>query len=195
MNVVVQLSTGKGLGMESDRVKFTVRIVHGKDGRESVIRSVGFHDQRLVGNPVREDWSGSERFFEKFTSGAAFLSEVPYSTFPCEPGERNCDFRVIMNESPVEVGEAKERLYVFNLPRFRPLLDNLNFLAGHCQAEVCQDISEEFNKISVPFAFICCGIETMFPEASEQFVDVFLVLFEIVGIDKDIIEIDHDAFV
>ena len=100
-----------------------------------------------------------------------------------------------MNESPVEIGKAKERLYVFNLPRFRPLLDNLNFLVGHCQAEVRQDISEEFNGVLVPFAFIHFGIETVFPQASEQFADVFLVLFEIVGIDEDVIKIDYDAFV
>ena len=100
-----------------------------------------------------------------------------------------------MNELPIEVGEAKERLYVFYLPRFQPLLDNLNFLVRHCQAEVRQDVSEELNGISVPFAFIRFGVETVFPKASEQFVDVFLVLFEIVGIDEDIIEIDHDAFV
>ena len=100
-----------------------------------------------------------------------------------------------MNELPIEVGEAKERLYVFNLLRFRPLLDNLNFFVSHCQAEVHQDISKELNGISVPFAFICFGIETVFPKALEQFVDVFLVLFESVRIDEDIIEIDHDAFV
>ena len=35
----------------------------------------------------------------------------------------------------------------------------------------------------------------MFPEASEEFMDVFFMLFEIVRIDKDVIEIDHDAFV
>ena len=100
-----------------------------------------------------------------------------------------------MNESPLEVGEAKEGLYVFNLPRFRLLLDNLHFFVGHCQAEVFQDVSKEFNGISVPFAFIRFGVETVFPQASEQFADVFLVLLEIVGIDEDIIEIDHDAFV
>ena len=144
---------------------------------------------------MREDWSRSERVLEKFKSGAAFQCEVPCSTFPCELGKRNCDFRVIVNISPVEVGEAKEGLYVFNLSRFQPLLDNFDFLIGHCQAEVHQDISEELNGISVPFAFIRFGIETVFPEVSEQFADVFLVLFEIGGIDKDIIEIDHDAFV
>ena len=47
----------------------------------------------------------------------------------------------------------------------------------------------------MPFTFICFGIETVFPQASEQFADVFLVLFEIIGIDEDVIEIDHDAFV
>ena len=195
MNVVVQLSTGKGLGVESDRMKFAIQIIHGKNGRKSIIQSVGFHDQRLVRNPVREDRSGSERFLEKFESGAAFLSEIPCGTFPCEPSKRNCDFRVIVNESPVEVGEAKEELYVFNFPRFQPLLDNLNFLVGHCQAKVRQDVSKELNGISVPFTFIRFGVETVFPKASELFVNVFLVLFEIVGIDEDIIEIDHNAFV
>ena len=47
----------------------------------------------------------------------------------------------------------------------------------------------------MPFAFIRFGVETVFPEASEQFADVFLVLFEIIGIDEDVIKIDHDAFV
>ena len=93
-----------------------------------------------------------------------------------------------MNEPPVEVGEAKEELNVFNLPRFWPLLDNLDFFVGYCQTEVHQDISKEFHRILVPFTFVCFGIETVFPEASEQFTDVFLVFFQIVGIDEDVIE-------
>ena len=99
-----------------------------------------------------------------------------------------------MNELPIEVGEAKEGLNVFDLPRFRPLLDNLNFFVSHCQAKVRQNISEELNGILVPFTFSCFGLETMFPKALEQFADMFLVLFEIVGIDEDVIKIDHNAF-
>ena len=137
---------------------------------------------------MHKDRSGSEHFLEKFKSGAAFLSEIPRGTFRCELSKRNCDFQVIVNESPVEVGEAKEGLYVFNLPRFWPLLDNLNFFIGHCQAEVCQDVSEELNGILVPFAFIHFDVETVFPKALEQFADVFFVLFEIVRIDGNIIE-------
>ena len=100
-----------------------------------------------------------------------------------------------MNELPIEVGEAKEGLNVFDLLRLWPLLDDLDILIRHCQAEVPQDVSEELNGILVPFTFIRFGVKTVFPKASEQFMDVFLVLFEIVGIDKDIIKIDHDAFV
>ena len=88
-----------------------------------------------------------------------------------------------MNELPIEVGEAKEGLNIFDLLRFQPLLDNIDFLVSHCQAEVHQDISKELNGILVPFTFICFGVEIVFPKASEQFMDVFLVLFEIVGID------------
>ena len=123
------------------------------------------------------------------------MCKIPCCTFPCELGEQNCDLQVVMNELPIEVGEAKEGLNVFDLLRFWPLLDDLDFLIGHCQAKVHQDVSKEFNGISVPFPFIHFSIETVLPEVSEQFVDVFLVLFEIVGVDKDVIEIDHDAFV
>ena len=52
INVIVQLSTRKGSGMESDRMKFTIQVVHGKNGHKSVIRSIVFHNQRVVGNPV-----------------------------------------------------------------------------------------------------------------------------------------------
>ena len=100
-----------------------------------------------------------------------------------------------MNELPIEVGKAKEGLDVFNLLRFWKLLDITDFLVSHCQAEVHQDISEELNGISLPCIFVCFGIETMFPEASEQFTNVFLVLIEIVRIDEDVIEIDHNALV
>ena len=82
-------------------------------------------------------------------------------------------------------------MYVFDLPRFWPLLDNLDLLVSHCQAKVRQDISEELNRISVLFAFIRFGIETVFSKVSEQFANVFLVLSEIIRIDEDIIETEE----
>ena len=36
MNIIVQLSTGKGSGVESDGMKFAVQVVHGKNCREYV---------------------------------------------------------------------------------------------------------------------------------------------------------------
>ena len=62
VNIVVQLSTGKDLGVESDGMKFAVRVVHGENGHKCIVQSVSFHNQELVGNPVREDRSRSERF-------------------------------------------------------------------------------------------------------------------------------------
>ena len=86
MNLVLQLSTRKGSQVESDGMKFAIQVVHEKNGHECIIQSVGFHNQGLVGNPVCEDWSGSEHFLEKFESGTAFWGEVPCSTFLCESG-------------------------------------------------------------------------------------------------------------
>ena len=81
MNIIVQLSTRKGMWVESDRMEFSIWSVYGKNGYKCIIWSISFHNQRLVRNPVCEDWSGSECFLENFESRMAFLGEIPCSTF------------------------------------------------------------------------------------------------------------------
>ena len=38
-----------------------------------------------------------------------------------EAGEWNGNVRVVRNETSVEISETQERLYIFNLSRFRPI--------------------------------------------------------------------------
>ena len=47
-----------------------------------------------------------------------------------EVGEWNGDVRVVWDETPVEISKTEERLYIFNLLRFRPILNDLCTLSA-----------------------------------------------------------------
>jgi hypothetical protein len=63
----------------------------------------------------------------------AFFSKIPRDTFLGKPSEGNCYVQVIVivNEMMVEIGKTKERLNVFDLLRFRPVANCLDFVFGH----------------------------------------------------------------
>ena len=44
---------------------------------------------------------------------------------------QDSNVRVVRDETPVEISEAQERLYIFNLSRFRPILNDLDFISCH----------------------------------------------------------------
>ena len=49
-------------------------------------------------------------------------------------GERDSNVQVIVDKAMIEIIETKEGLNVFNLPRLRPFVNNLDFVIGLCQA-------------------------------------------------------------
>ena len=51
-----------------------------------------------------------------------------------EMGQRNDDFRVFQNETPIEIGKAQERLDIFDLSGFGWILNDLDFVRGHSEA-------------------------------------------------------------
>ena len=54
-------------------------------------------------------------------------------------------------------------------------------------------VTQVFHSIGMEFAFISPSKEPMLPETSEYFLDMFLVFLGVIGIDKDVVEIDHDV--
>ena len=51
-----------------------------------------------------------------------------------EMGEWNGDSRVFWIKTSIEIGEAQERLDIFDLSGFRPILNDLDFVGSHCEA-------------------------------------------------------------
>ena len=75
-----------------------------------------------------------------------------------------------MNELVVEISKAKERLDIFHF-------------VG----------TKVFNCVGVEGAFIGSSVKTIFAKSSEYLMDMFSVKFFVVGIDKNVVEVDDYA--
>jgi hypothetical protein len=166
MNIVVEFGANKGTGMEGDRMKLAIRKLYGKNGSESVIGSVGFQDERKTGNEMGKDRSAQEGSFQRVESFLADGIEIPRNSFSCEACKRNDNVGISLNEPSIEVAESEEGLNVFNLPRSRPVGDNVDFLGVHGESRRREDESEIFDSVRVELALFWTAIQSMFPETS-----------------------------
>jgi len=60
------------------------------------------------------------------------------------------------------------------------------------EAILSKNESKEFKFGLVKFTFVFTGIKSMSLESSEYFLDVLPVIFHVIGVDKDIIQIDKN---
>jgi hypothetical protein len=56
-----------------------------------------------LGDPEGKDQSHCESLFKSFESGAAFISEIPWSSLSGKTHERNSDIGIVVNETSVKV--------------------------------------------------------------------------------------------
>ena len=63
MSIVVKFRRGEGSGVESNRMDFARVML---DSIKSIVRSIIFNNKRLVGDPVRKNWSGGKGRLEGF---------------------------------------------------------------------------------------------------------------------------------
>ncbi|KIO04664.1 hypothetical protein M404DRAFT_142788, partial [Pisolithus tinctorius Marx 270] len=122
---------------------------------------------------VSEDRSGAEGILQAEESRAALLGKVPRSTLLREASEWNDDVGVVINESSVEICEAKERLDVLHLPRLRPVVDCLNLLSGHGETGGRKNITEVLHRVGVKLALLWLGIKAMLSKVVEYLFYVF----------------------
>ena len=135
VDIVVELGWGKTLRVKGDWMNFTVSQRYGgKDSSQGIVRGVHFNDKRCAWNPVGQDWHSGEGLLQRLESRVALIGEVPSGTFMSEMGQQNGDFRVVRNETLIEIGEAQERLDIFDLLGFRPILNDLDIVGGHSEA-------------------------------------------------------------
>ena len=91
--------------MESNRVNFIIGGVDGKDHTKSIVRGIGFDDNRCIGNPMHKNRCCCESFLQSIESIVSRVGEMPWSVLLSESGERNCDVEVVRNKMMVEIGK------------------------------------------------------------------------------------------
>src|SRR5882672_2527903 len=122
----------------------------------------------------------------------ALIGKVPRGTLVGKTRERNGDFGISVNEMTVKVGKTEEGLNVLDFSGFRPILDYLDFVVGHREAFGRQHVSEVFAGSDVELAFVCTGKKSISAESAKYFSDVSLVFGNVVRLDEDVVQIDHD---
>ncbi|KIK76177.1 hypothetical protein PAXRUDRAFT_170675, partial [Paxillus rubicundulus Ve08.2h10] len=113
MDVIVELQSGVGLGVEHDWAEFVIWAADGKDAGDSIVRGVSLNNDRGIRHPMSQDWSRGEGIFQTLESG------------------QNNDVGMIIDETVVEVGEAEEGRDVLNFPRFWPIGNGFDFAGRH----------------------------------------------------------------
>ncbi|KIN94831.1 hypothetical protein M404DRAFT_167259, partial [Pisolithus tinctorius Marx 270] len=97
----------------------------------------------------------------------------PRSTLSHEVSEWHDNVEVVINESSVEICEAKERLDVSHLPWLRPVADCLNLLSRHGETGGRKNITEVLNGVGVKLALLWLGIKAMLLKAAEYLFYMF----------------------
>ena len=130
MSIVVQLCSGKGAEVKSNRVDLIVGANDGEDGSNSIARGISLYHDRSIGGPVNKHQCRGKCILQVKKELLTVIREVPENSFMDEVGERDHNVRVALDEPAVEVGEAKEGLNVLDLPWLRPIENCLDFVMG-----------------------------------------------------------------
>ena len=107
---------------------------------------------------MHQHWCSGEGFLQRVESRAAFVGEVPSGAFAGKVGEQNGDVRVVQNETPVEISETQEGLYVFDLSGLRPILNNLYFISCHGKSTQREDVTWIFNCLDIEETLISMDV-------------------------------------
>ena len=161
----------------------------------TVIGGIRLNGDLTVGFPVVKDGGGSEGLLQGVERLPAVIGEVPRDVLPSKAGKRKDDFGVMGNEASIEVGESEEGLDILDFPGLRPVEDGLDLRLRHSESVSGEDVAEVLHGVRVEFALVRAGVELVLPESPEDFLDVLPMILEIIRVDKDVVQIDYNAYV
>ena len=108
VGVIIEFQGTEGVGMESHGVDFTGISLDGEDGTQSMIGSIGFYDDRFIGNPMGQDRCRGEGGFQGLEGFLGSIGKVPWNTLAGQPGKWNHNVRIIGNEVAVKISKAEK---------------------------------------------------------------------------------------
>ena len=88
----------------------------------------------------------------------------------------------MLSDLMVKVHESEEGLNVLNFPQFQPVGNGLNFLCRHRESVGRETETEVLGGGGMELTFLWLGEEIVLLETLEDFVDVFLMRLEVLGV-------------
>jgi hypothetical protein len=140
-----------------------------------------------------KDRGGGKHGLEGLKGRAAFRIKVPQDILPGQPIEWSSDSRIILNKLVIEVSKSQEWLDIFDFARFWPISYSFDFGRIHSDSSGSYQESQVFYGSPVEFALLSFGVKLMTLKASQNFADLLLMRFQVIGVDQDVIEVDDDA--
>ena len=113
----------------------------GENCSNGIVRSICLDNELSIGSVMSEDWHCHEHGLERVECVMALSVEVPRHVFASEACKRHCDLGVLGDEMTIEVCKPKERLNVFDLSRFGPILNHLNLFGCHGETRGQKNVS------------------------------------------------------
>ena len=113
----------------------------GENCSNGIVRSIHLDDKLSIGSVMSEDRRCRECRLECIECVVALSIEVPRHIFVSEVCKGHCDLGVLRDEMMIEVCKPEERLNVFDLSRFGPILNCLNLFRCHGETRGQKNIS------------------------------------------------------
>src|SRR5882724_10625787 len=192
IDLIVELRWLHAAGIECDRVD--VAIIGGDlgdDHCDSIVRSVSFNNNWVIGVEVHQDGCLGKGCFERFERLGVIGAPGEWGVLAGEANQGNYNVGEPHNELAIEVGKASERLDCLKIGRSRPGADSVSLGHVHRDASGGDHEAQEFNLLHVEQALLGFGVQVILAKVIQDMSDVNLMLFQRVCEDEDVVEVDN----
>src|ERR1700753_1253033 len=192
VDFVVPLGVIEAFGEKGHWVPLLVGAQLREHGAGCEVRACCF--QAIRPSRVREyqHWLGGHLVLQRLEGGDFGFPPNPPDILLREVEERPRDVGEPTDESPVEVDEAQELLYILPVHRCRPGSDPGDLHRVHPDGVVRDDNPEVLNRRLLKLAFLRPEVELVLPQAPENLRDDSAVRTDVRVGNEDVIQVDHD---
>ena len=164
-NSIIAFSRDAFTGEEGNRVPLRIGVELAKDTRNSEAGGVSVEMNREIWIEVTEDRGGGKTTFEFIESFLSLSRPFEAWILPEEGRHGGGDVGITVNESTVEVGEAKEDLDIVNGGGSRPFGDHRYTVGFHRNTVRGDNEAEEGGGGCMEFAFAKLAGQAILTEA------------------------------
>jgi len=94
------------VGVKSNQMSFIIFVNNGENCSESIVRSISFHDELSIENPMSENGSRSKCLFERVENITTRGVKLPGNVLSDEVCQWNDNVRIIKNELVIEISKT-----------------------------------------------------------------------------------------